>query len=109
MKKWPSLRDDDDAHTLPLGERLEGRRQKLEDWRGASLEDRTAIAKDVYDFDALSSSSEEPDVGDLTDGEDYYEEMHTRLLPDESEYGAHLRRKFQRDRMRTKLKARGLL
>ena len=78
--------DDDDAHTLPLGERLEGRRQKLEDWRGASLEDRTAIAKDVYDFDALSSSSEEPDVGDLTDGEDYYEEMHTRLLPDESEY-----------------------
>ena len=40
-------------------------------------------------------------------GEDYYEEMHTRTLPDDSEYGGHLRRKFQRDPKRKKLKVRG--
>ena len=94
---------------LSLDDRLEGRRQKLQDWRDSSLDDQAIIAKDVRDFDALSASSEEPDVADLTDGEEYFEEMHARLLVDETEYGAHLRRKFQRDRMRKKLVARGLM
>ena len=59
--------------------------------------------KERKELEAMSSSSEDPDEGDLTDDEEHGADMRSDQRPGETMVAARKRRKRQRDRKRRRL------